>query len=123
MNEIEEMIAELTGLQNAAASHAGEIAVSTRLFHLFREGLMNGVVLPEVQTESEQAAHQLLGCDRYSALLAVYGTALDLRDDPELGPGVAELVEEMANHRLILFAQEIVRNRAPLGPHTCVETS
>jgi hypothetical protein len=95
-----------------------------RLFHLFREGLLNAVALPEIESEPEQAAHQLLGCERYSAMLAIYGLADSINEDLELGgPPVANWIQDAADRRLLEFAQELVRNRAPLGPHTCVETS
>lgn len=86
------------------------------VYNLLREGLTNAVAIPEVETDADQAAHHLLGCTNYMALLAVYTTADDLRPDE---PGAAQVVSNMADGHLRVLTDAVLWMRAPVGPNIC----
>lgn len=88
------------------------------VYSLIREGLTNGAAIPEVETETEQAAHHLLGCVNYLALITVYATAGDMRDDEPLA---AAVVSEMADERLMLLTDAVLAARGPVGEHICAQ--
>ncbi|HJT92938.1 MAG TPA: hypothetical protein VJ777_13480, partial [Mycobacterium sp.] len=76
-----------------------------KLFDLFRQGLTNAVAIPEVETEGDQAAHQILGCTNYSALLVLYGVIDDLvveDSDDQVQPSkdVVEAIRNIADDHL-----------------------
>jgi hypothetical protein len=89
------------------------------LYKLLRQGLTNGAAIPEVETEPEQAAHHMLGCTNYLALITVYATVDDMRPDEPLA---AAVVSEMADERLMLLVDAIMAARGPVGEHVCEQT-
>lgn len=93
-----------------------------RLFALFREGITNSVAIPDIETEADQAAHHLLGCDNYTALLIVYAAADDFVDDDDVPPAVIDIVKTMADRYLRQLADQVVAMRGPIGPNNCDRT-
>jgi hypothetical protein len=88
------------------------------VYAMLRQGLTNGAAIPEVETETEQAAHHLLGCTNYLALLTVYATVEDMREDEPLA---AAVVAEMGDERLMLLTDAILAAHGPVGEHRCTQ--
>lgn len=89
------------------------------LWDLCRQGLLDAVAIPEVETEADQVAHQLLGCINYSALLAVYATAEDMRRQSGVPSEVCDTAMLIADQFLVDLVKAVVLIRAPLGPPCC----
>jgi hypothetical protein len=87
------------------------------MYLMLREGLTNGAAIPEVETEAEQAAHHMLGCDNYLALITTYATAEDVRKDE---PMAAAVISTMCDEHLMLLTQAVLSARGPIGEHKCV---
>lgn len=94
-----------------------EPAAGARIFALLREGLTNGAAIPEIETEAEQAAHYLLGCVNFQALMMVYATANNL-SDPE-DAEVRRVVSDMADTHLRDMVAAVMFMRGPVGLHIC----
>jgi hypothetical protein len=91
-----------------------------KLFDLFRQGLVDAAAVPELQTEGESAAHHMLGCDNYIALIAIYGTALAFQETPGEAPESAvEKIFEIADTHLRRQVLAVVDACGPIGTHTC----
>lgn len=92
-----------------------------RLYLLMREGLTNAVAIPDVMTEADQAAHHMLGCVNYMALIATYGAADDMRHDESTTDelAAAAVITDLADSHLRILTQAIIYLRGPIGPHRC----
>lgn len=90
------------------------------VYKMLREGLVNGAVIPEVETDTEQAAHFLLGCDNYMAMITIYATADDIRPDE---PAAAAIISTVADEHLLLLTDAILAARGPIGEHKCENSS
>ena len=87
-----------------------------KLYELLRQGLTNAAAIPEVETEPEQAAHHLLGCDNYMALIILYQTAEDARDEPD----VVKILTDLADNHLRTLTRAVLQTRGPVGGgHKC----
>lgn len=86
------------------------------VYKLLREGLVNGAVIPEVETDTEQVAHFLLGCDNYMAMITIYATADDMRPDE---PAAAAIISTVADEHLMLLTDAILAARGPIGERKC----
>lgn len=95
-----------------------EPAAGARICGLLREGLTNGAAIPEIETEAEQAAHYLLGCVNFQALMMVYATANDLSDENEEAD-VRRVVSDMADAYLRTLVDAVMFMRGPVGQHIC----
>jgi hypothetical protein len=87
------------------------------LYKLLRQGLTNAAAIPDVETEAEQAAHHMLGCDNYLALVNVYALIEDVRKDE---PAAAAVISTMADEHLMLLVQAVLLARGPIGEHKCI---
>lgn len=92
------------------------------MFTLLRQGLTNGACIPEVETEAEQAAHHMLGCDNYRALIVLYATVEDMRRDDDARAS-AQIVNDITDEHLMLLTKAIIAARGPIGEHTCIQTT
>lgn len=89
------------------------------MYQLLRQGLTNAAAIPEIETEPEQAAHHMLGCDSYLALVHTYATAEDLRADE---PMAAAVIVTMCDEHLMLLTEAVINQRGPIGEHRCLRT-
>lgn len=87
-----------------------------KLYELMRQGLTAAATIPEVTTDAEAAAHQLLGCDSYQALIIMYQSADAVRPDE---PNVAQIITDLADGHLRTLTQAVIFMRGPIGRHTC----
>lgn len=98
----------------------GAANAAVGMYRLMRQGLLDGAALPEIQTDAEQAAHQLLGCANYTAIQQVYTVALDLRSvGDEAMRDAALIVELMADDHLRRCADAVIAARGPIGVNGC----
>lgn len=88
------------------------------MYKLLREGITNAAAIPEVETEPELAAHHMLGCANYLALVTIYATAEDIRADE---PMAAAVIVTMADEHLMLLTQAVLAARGPIGEHPCIK--
>jgi hypothetical protein len=87
-----------------------------KLYDMMRQGLTNAAAIPEVETEPEQAAHHLLGCDNYMALVIIYQSADDARPDE---PNVAQIITDLADSHLRVLTKAVMYMGGPIGQHKC----
>lgn len=86
------------------------------MFKLMRQGLTNGAAIPEVETEAEQAAHHMLGCDNYLAIINMYATADTLREDE---PTAAAIISSVTDEHLMTLTKAVIGAHGPIGVHNC----
>ena len=88
------------------------------LRNAFLEGLRDAAAVPEViSSDADVAAHKLLGCDMFMAML-VLASSVDALP-PQASEVTRHYLERLLGRELEALAIQVIENRGPIGSNYC----
>lgn len=95
--------------------HNATLAIA-KIASVFQEGLNDTVHMPEVHSEAAEAAHYLLGCTRWSAMLLLADLINDARTN-DATDAVLDYLETILQDHLVSHASHVCAHAGPIGDH------
>lgn len=90
-----------------------------RLAKVFRDGLNDGVSVPEIHTEAEDVTHHLLGCVWHTAMIILVEASLKM--PANIAIRIRDNVDSVINSKLYRLALMVITRGGPIGPDDMCE--